>query len=387
MARRPNNWPRYLVWRDGRPRWVPSPKLRAAGLQGRDLKDAAGNWLPKGAAIDAAEAINASLDMDSLRPVRAGVLRAAPRTLDTLAQRYFASRHFRFRKRSDMEKAPETQRIYRQAVAALPAYILAMSPADLTPPVLEALYETLLARRGVHRAYQIFAVLSEVLKHGVRTGWLKANPAREIERQTPPGRLRLIEPAEAEALLAAADAAGLPWVGDALVLGLNTAQRIGDILALPYTLVDETHVRLSQLKSRGRKRIDAPLTDAARRRLSAIRARRRALKVVPAAIIFDGSGRPLNRRTFNHQWRAVCEIAAQRVETCAGIKFHDTRDTAVTRLASAPGNSMANICAVTGHSAASVEMIVKHYLVLTAGMAAEGIGNLNAFMEREGIAV
>ena len=49
--------PPYLVWRDGRPRWVPGPRLRPH-FKARDLKDQAGRWLGLEAAIAAARALN-----------------------------------------------------------------------------------------------------------------------------------------------------------------------------------------------------------------------------------------------------------------------------------------------------------------------------------------
>jgi hypothetical protein len=51
----------YFAWRDGRPRWVPGPKLRDLGWKGRDLKDEAGQWLTLSDAIDAARKINAEV--------------------------------------------------------------------------------------------------------------------------------------------------------------------------------------------------------------------------------------------------------------------------------------------------------------------------------------
>ena len=43
------------------------------------------------------------------------------------------------------------------------------------------------------------------------------------------------------------------------------------------------------------------------------------------------------------------------------------------------------IIAITGHSAASVQMIMKHYLTLNSAMAADAIGKLVAWMEKEGV--
>ncbi|GCA49265.1 T5orf172 domain protein [Sinorhizobium sp. KGO-5] len=53
---------RHLVWRDGRPRWEPSPTARSLGFKGRDLKDEEGNWLPLAEATAAAEEVNRKVD-------------------------------------------------------------------------------------------------------------------------------------------------------------------------------------------------------------------------------------------------------------------------------------------------------------------------------------
>lgn len=49
---------KYLVWRGGRPRWVPGQALRARGFKGKDLKDKNGNWLPWEFAKAEAERLN-----------------------------------------------------------------------------------------------------------------------------------------------------------------------------------------------------------------------------------------------------------------------------------------------------------------------------------------
>ena len=48
----------HFVWRNGRPRWNPSPSLRSRGFKGADLKDEQGNWLALGPALAAAAAMN-----------------------------------------------------------------------------------------------------------------------------------------------------------------------------------------------------------------------------------------------------------------------------------------------------------------------------------------
>jgi hypothetical protein len=48
----------HFLWRDGRPRWEPSPTLRKLGWKGRDLKDGKGSYLSLQHALDEAHMIN-----------------------------------------------------------------------------------------------------------------------------------------------------------------------------------------------------------------------------------------------------------------------------------------------------------------------------------------
>lgn len=64
---------KYFCWRNGRPRWVPSVRLRRAGVKGVDLKDDSGNFLPLELSLKAAEAINTQhgITGEGRRPTRA----------------------------------------------------------------------------------------------------------------------------------------------------------------------------------------------------------------------------------------------------------------------------------------------------------------------------
>lgn len=57
----------FFVWRNGRPRWVPSPSLRRLGMRGRDLKDELGGWLELGDALNRAIAINRELQLTPMK--------------------------------------------------------------------------------------------------------------------------------------------------------------------------------------------------------------------------------------------------------------------------------------------------------------------------------
>lgn len=54
--------PRHLVWRNGRPRWEPSPTARKFGLKGMDLKYPDRKFMTWDDACHAADRLNAELD-------------------------------------------------------------------------------------------------------------------------------------------------------------------------------------------------------------------------------------------------------------------------------------------------------------------------------------
>ena len=59
---------KYFVWRNGRPRWSPGPKLRDLGWKGRDLKTPDGQWMPLEQALAAARATNLEVEAAPRQP-------------------------------------------------------------------------------------------------------------------------------------------------------------------------------------------------------------------------------------------------------------------------------------------------------------------------------
>jgi integrase len=147
----------------------------------------------------------------------------------------------------------------------------------------------------------------------------------------------------------------------ALVLALETGQRQGDLLTLPWSAYDGQWIRLRQGKT-GR-RVNIPVT----KRLRAIldNAKRNA-----TVILTDGRGLPWPEKRFQKYWLAACRKAG-----ISGLHFHDLRGTAVTRLAEAEC-SHAEIAAITGHSMRSVNVILEKYLARTDKIALAAIAKL-----------
>ena len=104
-----------------------------------------------------------------------------------------------------------------------------------------------------------------------------------------------------------------------LLLALWTGQRQGDLLRLPWSAYDGTHIRLRQSKT-GRRveiKVGAPL--------------KAALDATPkhsTIMLTNSEGKPWTSDGFRASWRKACKAAG-----VVGVTFHDLRGTAVTRLA------------------------------------------------------
>jgi integrase len=148
----------------------------------------------------------------------------------------------------------------------------------------------------------------------------------------------------------------------ALMLALWTGQRQGDLLGLPWSAYNGTHIRLRQSKSGVRviipvgARLKAAL-DAAPKRST--------------LILTNSDGNPWTSDGFRRSWGKACKAAG-----IVGVTFHDLRGTAVTRLALA-GCTEAEIATITGHTLRSVRAILDtHYLSRDPGLAENAIRKL-----------
>ena len=151
-----------------------------------------------------------------------------------------------------------------------------------------------------------------------------------------------------EAEIASVMSVAPPELELALMLALWTGQRQGDLLRLPWSGYDGTHIRLRQSKTGTRVviRVGAPLKaalDAAPKRST--------------IILTNTDGKPWTSDGFRASWSKACKRAG-----VVGVTFHDLRGTAVTRLALA-GCTEAEIATITGLSLRSVRTILDaHYL-------------------------
>jgi hypothetical protein len=379
----------YFRWREGRPRWEPGGeggrRLAAGGFKAEDLKDGGGQWLGLEAAIARASELNAAVAAWRLggaprrRPQRPRESATSCRALWGLYRESPRWRRLATSTRADYARKGE---IWLDTFGA-------SDVAALRHHHLYQWWQEMHAARGHAMANSLVAVARLALSHAVRIGWLTVNPARTLGIDGVAPRCVVWTPAEIEALLAAADALGLPSVGDAIVIALHTGQRQGDVLALEAPQVRDARAYFRQAK-RG-ARVAVPLTPQLEARLAEIQARRRSAGPVvmfptERRLVLDAHGRPYTRERFGDDWREVRAHAATAHPEAAGKLFMDLRDTAITRLALA-GCTVPEIRAITGHSMPTIHQVLQHYLALDDRMADAAIARLRQWMDEEGIAV
>ena len=386
----------YLAWRDGRPRWIPGPRLRAKGFKGRDLKDAQGRWLGLEAAIDEAKRLNA--EVEAFRESgKARFRERAPaashaRSCDRLFEKWTASRDF-------LKNAEKTQRDYKGKARALLDTRLdesgttfgEMPVAAIAAHHLYAWWEETYKTRGHSMANGAIAVARAMFSHAMpkRLNWRTDNPASKLGLEGVAPRVVVWTPSEVAHIVKVADGLGLASVADAVIVALHSGQRQGDVLALSNARAAGGRTIFKQGKTGAR--VSVPQTGELEERLAAIRARQQAGAVIELSrpvIICETTGEPYQEDWFRKKFADVRAAAAKQegFAQIADKQFRDLRDTAITRLALA-GCTVPEIRAITGHTLATVYTVLQHYLALDDRMADAGIAKLKVWMAEEGIAV
>lgn len=214
------------------------------------------------------------------------------------------------------------------------------------------------SRRQADYGWQVLAL---ILAFGLDRGLITHNPCTRAGRLYRSTRIEKIWTNDDEtAFLKSAPAhLHLP-----LLLALWTGQRQGDLLRLPWSAYDGTHIRLKQSKTGAR--ITIPVAAPLKAALDAV-------KKQGPLILTNSLGRPWTSHGFQASWR----IAATKAGI-VGLTFHDLRGTAVTRLATT-GCTTPEIASLTGHSLRDVNAILDaHYLHRDPALAESAIRKLEA---------
>jgi integrase len=278
--------------------------------------------------------------------------------LQFIIDKYQDSEGFRGRRES-------TRRSYVAYIKRIEAQFGDLPLAALTDRrtrgVFKAWRDKLAQASGRRTADYAWTVLALILAWALDAGRIEANPCERGGRLYQGSRVDNIWTDDDEkAFLASAPThLHLP-----LLLALWTGQRQGDLLRLPWSAYDGTHIRLRQSKT-GR-RVEIPVGKPLKVALDeAANAKRGPI------ILTTTDGTPWTSDGFRASWRK-----AQAKAGIVGLTFHDLRGTAVTRLALV-GCSEPEIAALTGLSLSAVRSILdKHYLHRDPALAENAIRKL-----------
>jgi integrase len=216
-----------------------------------------------------------------------------------------------------------------------------------------------LALKSRRQADYAWTVLALVLSWSKDRGQIDVNPCERGGRLYRGSRAEKIwtEDDEARFLKTAPAHLHLP-----LTLALWTGQRQGDLLRLPWSAYDGTHIRLRQ--SKGKVRVVIPVGAPLKGALDTAVKR-------STIILTTTEGNPWTPDGFRTSWRKACKRAG-----IVGVTFNDLRGTAVTRLALA-GCTEAEIATITGHTLRDVRSILDvHYLHRDPALAESAIRKL-----------
>ncbi len=414
----------YVVWRDGRPRFSPSPTLREQGHAGRDLRHDDGRWYSKGEAVDwsstfvkdlekARSAVKAAERATARRPSSAALSGGQRAAASGQAVRtYTVAKLFHDWQRSpkwtpgEHRAYPEnTRRDYRQKMRVIESQhpLIWNAPVDvLIPGDIVTMYEEIWAARGLATAVGAVRILSVAISWAIRRSRIKrqTNPCKELGMEAPPPRLRIATRQEFEALVAAADAIGRPEVGDMCHLGVWTGQRPADrraLLEAPELVKGRRIFRQSKTGAIVAVR-DTPQLRARLKAAAARRAAARAQALLKAgpderaeverrfahAVLDERSWQPFGKYDYPKIFAAVRDEATKTCPTLADFTDADLRDTAVTWMANG-GSTVPEIIAVTGHTLESATRILKHYLAVNPEMADTAIGKMLAWYDDQAL--
>ncbi|HWJ88544.1 MAG TPA: tyrosine-type recombinase/integrase [Pelagibacterium sp.] len=209
------------------------------------------------------------------------------------------------------------------------------------------------------KADLLLAVLARILSFAFDREMIDRNPLERVDKISAGTRRdKLWTDADVEAFKANAS----PALQLAIELARWTGQRQGDLLTLPWSAYDGTHITLRQGKTGKQVRI---------RVAAQLKAALDATKRVAVTILSTERGsRSWTGDGFRASWGKACTRA--KIE---GLTFHDLRGTFVS-LAYRNGASIKEISEITGHSEKDAEGIIrKHYLAGDAAIIKLDAGN------------
>ena len=219
-----------------------------------------------------------------------------------------------------------------------------------------------LAKTSLRQADYAYGTLARILSWAHNRGLITKNPCAKAGKLYHGNRASKIwNDEDVERFLRTAPI----YLRLAMLLAINTGQRQGDLLRLPWSAYDGTTIKLRQRKTGAY--VPIPVADALKNALDA--APRRS-----PIMLTNSEGKPWSESGFQGAWGKATARAG-----IFGLTFHDLRGTAVVTLARAGCNEV-EIYSITGHKPSDVQAILTtHYLPRDAEVASNAIAKLNQY--------
>jgi integrase len=219
---------------------------------------------------------------------------------------------------------------------------------------------------------------------------VERNVFRKLLRKLPdiPPREQRWEPEQVEAMCAKAVELGYPSIALATILGINTAQRPGDILAMRCSQYDPIVGKngvITVVQSKTGAVVRCPVTDVLKLALDDLKRQRIEGKVVGIGAATDGpivvherTGRAWRRAAFNRWFNCIRDAAGIPDD----LQFRDLRRTATTQLAEA-GCSPHEIASIGGWTVDTVAKMMRVYAPVNLTMAQNAIVKLEQYRAKQ----
>jgi integrase len=206
---------------------------------------------------------------------------------------------------------------------------------------------------GNAAADRAMSVLKRILQFGINMEMIDHHPLKDVNKLYSGSRKDIIW---TDADIKKLKAIDNEKITQALVLGLWTGQRQGDLLKLRWNAYDGHTLSIEQSKTKTYARVKVS---------AELKTMLDSMERTAVTILTNQAGKPWGTG-FKSSWRKSLERAG-----IEGLNYHDLRGTFVT-LAWRNGASIEEIADVTGHTIKYAERIIrKHYLV--SGGAVEKI--------------
>jgi len=170
------------------------------------------------------------------------------------------------------------------------------------------------------------------------------NPVKDVARPSPgKARDRRLEAGEEDRLLRAAKANRSPYILPLIIVALETAMRAGELAKLRWEHVSFSGQRLYLFDTKNGEDRVVPLSTRAID----------ALQLMPRRMdgkVFSYSDKP-GVKSITHAFTALCKQctdSAGKPDPIEGLRFHDLRHEATSRLFE-KGLSVMDVMAITGH--------------------------------------